>query len=50
MGAGWFAPRYEHGVYVAGYWKGERGRIEHDHHWDHKRDRDYRRDREHDRR
>ena len=29
-------------VWLDGYWEGERGRMEHDHHWDRDRDRDYR--------
>ncbi len=43
-GARWVGPRYEGGRYFAGYWDGERGRIEHDHRWDRDRDR-----RDHDR-
>jgi hypothetical protein len=42
IGASWAAPHYEGGQFFAGYWAGERGRIEHDHHWDHDRDRDFR--------
>jgi len=33
--ARWVAPRYEGGRYFAGYWDGNRGRIPHDHRWDH---------------
>jgi hypothetical protein len=39
-GAGWVGPRYEGGRYIGGYWDGPHGRFEHDHHWDHDRDRD----------
>ncbi len=43
-GAAWVAPRYEGGQFFAGYWNGSRGRIEHDHKWDHDREnRDYNR-------
>jgi hypothetical protein len=42
MGARWAAPHYERGEYFVGYWEGDRGRMEHDHHWDHDRDRDFR--------
>ena len=45
-GARWVAPRYEGDRYYAGYWDGSRGRVEHDHHWDHDKKRDY--DRHHD--
>ena len=41
-GARWLQPRYEGGQYFAGYWEGNRGRLEHDHHWDRDRYRDYR--------
>jgi len=41
-GAGWVGPRYEGGRFYAGYWNGSRGRLEHDHRWDHDRHaRDY---------
>ena len=42
VGARWWAPRYERGEYFQGYWEGDRGRMEHDHHWDRDRDRDFR--------
>ena len=45
-GARWVGPRYESHQYYAGYWEGDRGRVEHDHHWDRERNRD--RDRYHD--
>jgi hypothetical protein len=49
QGARWLAPRYEGGQFLGGYWEGDRGRMEHDHRWDHARERDYRgRDRDHD--
>src|SRR5438067_5400989 len=38
-GARWMGPRYEGSEYFVGYWEGERGRMEHDHHWDHDHDR-----------
>jgi hypothetical protein len=41
-GARWIGPRYEGGQYFAGYWSGDRGRIDHDHRWDRDRNRDYR--------
>jgi hypothetical protein len=40
-GANWIGPRYEGGQFYQGYWEGNRGRIEHDHHWDRHHDRDY---------
>ncbi|HEY2382201.1 MAG TPA: YXWGXW repeat-containing protein [Terriglobia bacterium] len=40
-GARWVGPHYEGGRYFQGYWNGERGRIEHDHHWDKHRERDF---------
>jgi hypothetical protein len=50
-GARWVGPRHDGREFYAGYWDGERGRFEHDHHWDRDRDRDFdrRREREHDR-
>ena len=39
-GARWVGPRHEGGQYYVGYWEGDRGRVEHDHHWDHDHDRD----------
>ena len=45
-GAHWVGPRHDGGRFYAGYWDGERGRREHDHHWDREHDRDFR---EHDR-
>ena len=48
--ARWVAPRYEGGRYFAGYWDGEHGRVEHDHHWDRDRDRRDHDRRDHDRR
>ena len=40
--ARWVAPRHDGERFYHGYWEGERGRMEHDHHWDRDRDRDYR--------
>jgi len=40
VGAVWIAPYYREGHYYGGYWNGERGRFEHDHHWDDDHDRD----------
>ncbi len=47
-GARWIAPRHDGGQYFEGYWDGDRGRLEHDHHWDRDRDRDRDRYRDHD--
>lgn len=41
-GANWIGPRYEGGEYFTGHWEGPRGRVEHNHKWDHERERDYR--------
>jgi YXWGXW repeat-containing protein len=48
--ARWRSPHYEREEYFAGYWEGDQGRLEHDHHWDRDRDRDFhrRRGRDHD--
>src|ERR1700730_12675874 len=52
-GARWVGPRHDGDEFYEGYWEGERGRMEHDHRWDHERERDYRDrgldDRQHDR-
>jgi hypothetical protein len=40
-GARWVAPRHDGERYYNGYWEGDRGRVEHDHHWDRQHDRDY---------
>jgi len=40
--ARWITPRYENGQFFDGYWQGDHGRVGHDHHWDHNRERDYR--------
>jgi WXXGXW repeat (2 copies) len=37
-GAAWVGPRYEGGQYYVGYWNGGRGRVDHDHHWDNRRE------------
>jgi len=40
--ARWIGPRYEGERYYGGYWDGDHGRVEHDHHWDKdKKKRDY---------
>src|SRR6184192_1402486 len=41
-GARWIPPRHDGERYYGGYWEGDRGRVEHDHHWDRGRDRDFR--------
>jgi hypothetical protein len=40
--ARWVAPRHDGERFYGGYWDGDRGRMEHDHHWDRDHDRDYR--------
>jgi hypothetical protein len=40
-GAHWVAPRHDGERYYGGFWEGGRGRVEHDHHWDHSRERDF---------
>jgi hypothetical protein len=42
-GARWVGPRHDGERFYGGYWEGERGRFEHDHRWDHDRDRDFNR-------
>lgn len=49
IGARWVGPYHDGERYFPGYWDGDRGRREHDHHWDRDRDRDGDRDRERDR-
>jgi len=46
-GARWVRPHYDRDRYFVGYWDGDRGRVEHDHRWDHGRDRDYHHDHGH---
>jgi YXWGXW repeat-containing protein len=41
-GARWVAPHYDGERFFGGYWEGNRGRFDHDHHWDHDRNRDFR--------
>ena len=48
-GAVWVAPHHDGQRWFDGYWGGDRGRIAHDHRWDHDHDRDYRHDHDHDR-
>ena len=40
--ARWVAPRHDGERFYNGYWDSDRGRIEHDHHWDRGRERDFR--------
>jgi len=40
-GARWVGPRHDGREFFAGYWEGDRGRLEHDHRWDRDRDRDH---------
>ena len=40
-GARWVAPRHDGERFYMGYWEGDHGRVEHDHRWDHDRDRDF---------
>lgn len=47
-GARWVAPRYEGGRFIAGFWDGPGGRVDHDHHWDKDKRRDFDHDRDHD--
>jgi hypothetical protein len=49
-GARWVQPHHDGEQFFAGYWEGDRGRIEHDHRWDRDRDfRDHDHHRDHDR-
>ena len=43
-GASWVAPRHDGEQFYAGYWSGDRGRIEHDHGSDRNKTRDFRED------
>jgi len=45
--ARWVPPRHDGDRFFAGYWDGDRGRFEHDHHWDRDHDRDHDRWRDH---
>ena len=47
-GARWVAPHHDGQQFFVGYWEGDRGRVEHDHHSDRGHDRDFH-DRDHDR-
>ena len=40
--AHWVAPHHDGERFFGGYWDGDHGRVEHDHHSDHDRDRDFR--------
>ena len=44
-GARWVSPRHDGKMYYAGYWEGDKGRVEHDHKFDKDRERDFRRSR-----
>jgi len=46
-GARWIAPRHDGERFFAGYWAGDRGRVDHDHHWDRDHDRDFHDDHDH---
>lgn len=39
-GARWIAPHHDGERFYTGYWEGDRGRVEHDHHSDNDHDRD----------
>ena len=38
----WVAPRHDGERFFDGYWEGDHGRRDHDHHWDRDRDHDFR--------
>jgi hypothetical protein len=42
VGARWVPPRHDGERFYAGYWDGDHGRAEHDHHFDLDHDRDFR--------
>ena len=44
--ARWVGPHHDGERFFEGYWEGERGRVEHDHHSDRDRNRDFREHRE----
>lgn len=44
-GAVWVSPHHDGQRYFAGFWQGDRGRMDHDHRWDRQHDRDFRHDR-----
>jgi hypothetical protein len=48
VGARWVEPHHDGQQYFAGYWDGDRGRVNHDHQWD--KGRDHNRDYNHDHR
>ena len=45
VGARWIGPHHDGERFFEGYWEGDRGRVEHNHHWDRERGRDFDRDR-----
>jgi hypothetical protein len=49
-GASWIQPYYDGRRYIPGYWDDGRGRFDHDHRWDHSKQRDDHRDRHDDHR
>jgi WXXGXW repeat (2 copies) len=42
-GAHWVGPHHDGQQYFAGYWDGDHGKFDHDHHWDRDNARDYNR-------
>jgi WXXGXW repeat (2 copies) len=40
-GARWVSPHHGGEQFFLGYWDGDHGRLEHNHHWDHDRDRTF---------
>jgi hypothetical protein len=40
-GARWVGPHHDGERFFEGYWEGDHGRVEHDHHWDRERERDH---------
>ena len=43
VGATWVGPMHDGRYFHEGYWNGPHGRVEHNHAWDHDRDRDFHR-------
>ena len=41
VGARWVGPRHDGERFYEGYWEGDHGKRDHDHHWDRGRRRDY---------
>ncbi len=40
--AHWVMPHHDGELFYTGFWEGDHGRMEHNHHWDRDRDRDFR--------